>query len=414
MKGKAIVIGGSIGGLFAACLLRRRGWEVDVHERVGVELSGRGAGIVTHAALIEALREAGVSTDALGVISGHRVAYHRDSSEAARFAFPQLVTSWDRLQGLLRAQVPDESYHLGHVLDGFETVEGKVRARFSNGHVAEADVLIGADGFRSTVRQALFPQVQPAYAGYVVWRGLADEADLPQKARDEVFENFGFFLPEGDGEVIGYPIAGANNDIAPGRRRYNFVWYRVVPAETLDDLLTDASGVTHAISIPPPLIRPAVLEGVKAAARAKLPQNFVDILDRATSLFFTPIYDLASPRMNVGQVALLGDAAFLARPHIGAGVTKAAEDAVALARALGQAGSVTAGLEAYNSARVARNRMAHARGQHMGEYLIPRYRTEAARQKWLAEHNLSTIMRDTAVLNFYEAEQAKPLFGTDQ
>lgn len=404
MKGKAIVIGGSIGGLFAACLLRRKGWEVDVYERVGVELSGRGAGIVTHTALIEALTQAGVSTEALGVISGHRVAYHADGTVATRFAFPQLVTSWDRLQGLLRAQIPGDHYHLGHVLDHFETLDGKVRAHFTNGQIAEADVLIGADGFRSTVRQALFPQVQPEYAGYVVWRGLADEADLPQKARDEVFENFGFFLPEGDGEVIGYPIAGAQNDIAPGRRRYNFVWYRVVPSAALNDLLTDATGTTHAISIPPPLIRPEVLEGLKAAARAKLPQTFVDILDRATSLFFTPIYDLASPRMNLGRVALLGDAAYLARPHIGAGVTKAAEDAVALARALGQEPSVEAGLEAYNTARAARNRTAYARGQHMGEYLIPRYRTEAEKQLWQAEHNLTTIMRDTAVLNFYDAE----------
>jgi 2-polyprenyl-6-methoxyphenol hydroxylase-like FAD-dependent oxidoreductase len=402
MKGKAIVIGGSIGGLFAATLLRRQGWQVEIYERVGVELSGRGAGIVTHAPLLAALELAGVSTVDLGVVSENRVAYRPDSSIETQFSFPQLVTSWDRLQSLLRAQTPDAQYHLGHVLQSFETRGSKVHARFANGVTAEADVLIGADGFRSTVRQSLFPEVQPVYAGYVVWRGLADEADLPTSVRENVFENFGFFLPDGDGEVIGYPIAGANNDVRAGHRRYNFVWYRVVSEADLHDMLTDAAGVTHDISIPPPLIRSEVLHALKAEARAKLPKGFVDILDQTNSLFFTPIYDLASPRMQQGPVALLGDAAYLARPHIGAGVTKAAEDAVALAQALAAATEVKAGLVAYSDARAGRNHMAYARAQHMGEYLMPRYTSDVEKQQWQRDHNLATIMRDTAVLNFYE------------
>lgn len=401
MKGKAVVIGGSIGGLFAASLLRRAGWQVDVYERVAVELSGRGAGIVTHAPLLEALELCGAGTQDLGVLSKKRTAYRRDSTLQEEFDFPQLVTSWDRLQSLVRGQVPDGSYHLGHVLQGFETTGGKVQARFTNGHVAEADLLVGADGFRSTVRGQLFPQVQPDYAGYVVWRGLADEADLPEDVREGVFGNFGFFLPEGDGEVIGYPIAGSNNDIRPGHRRYNFVWYRVVTRPELTDMLTDATGTLHDISIPPPLIRPEVIARLKADGREKLPRAFVDILERATSLFFTPIYDLASPAMTAGPVALLGDAAFLARPHIGAGVTKAAEDARALAEALSATATVAEGLAAYDAARSDRNRTAYRRAQHMGEYLIPKCTTADERADWARQHNLQTIMRDTAVLNFY-------------
>lgn len=400
MARRALVIGGSIGGLAAAALLDRVGWQVEVYERVDVELAGRGAGIVTHPPLLAALEAAGAETGGLGVVTGDRVGFDRQGNEIARFAFPQLVTSWDCLQSRLRARVPDARYHLGHVLQSFTTQGGRVQARFANGHEAEGDLLVGADGFRSTVRRQVFPQVQPDYAGYVVWRGLVSEADLPAAIRDQVFDHFGFHLPEGDGEVIGYPIAGPGNDLRPGHRRYNFVWYRVVGPEMLHDMLTDEAGVRHDLSIPPPLIRRDVLEGLKTAARSRLPANLTAVLERAHSLFFTPIYDLASPAMTAPNVALTGDAAFLARPHIGAGVTKACEDAVALAHALTGGGPLAEGLQAFDRQRHAANHTAWARARHMGEYLMPRYRDEAGRAAWAAQHNLHTIMRDTAVLNF--------------
>lgn len=400
MAHRALIVGGSIGGLAAAALLDRAGWEVEVFERVDMELSGRGAGIVTHPPLLEALTAAGAETGDLGVISEYRVGFDRQGAEIARFAFPQLVTSWDCLQSRLRARVPASRYHLGHVLQSFSTEGGQVQARFAHGHVAEGDVLVGADGFRSTVRQHLFPEVQPVYAGYVVWRGLVHEADLPAAVRDQVFDHFGFHLPDSDGEVIGYPIAGPENDLRPGHRRYNFVWYRLADPARLRDMLTDEAGVMHDLSIPPPLIRREVLEGLKADGRRTLPASLTALLERAHALFFTPIYDLASPSMTGPQAALLGDAAFLARPHIGAGVTKACDDAVALARCLSGGGTLAEGLRAYEAARLAANRKAWLRSRYMGEYLMPQYRDAAGKADWAAHHNLQTIMRDTAVLNF--------------
>jgi 2-polyprenyl-6-methoxyphenol hydroxylase-like FAD-dependent oxidoreductase len=400
MAQRALIVGGSIGGLAAAALLDRAGWEVEVFERVDVELSGRGAGIVTHPPLLEALTAAGADTCDLGVISEYRVGFDQHGAEIARFAFPQLVTSWDCLQSRLRARVPTARYHLGHVLQSFTTESGKVQAHFANGHATEGDVLIGADGFRSTVRQHLFPEEQPAYAGYVVWRGLVHESDLPAAVRDQVFDHFGFHLPEGDGEVIGYPIAGPENDLRPGHRRYNFVWYRVADPARLREMLTDETGVTHDLSIPPPLIRREVLEGLKADGRRMLPASLTTLLERAHALFFTPIYDLASPSMIGPRVALVGDAAFLARPHIGAGVTKACEDAVALARCLSGSVPVAEGLRAYEGTRLAANRKAWLRSRYMGEYLVPQYRDSAGKAQWEEHHNLQTIMRDTAVLNF--------------
>ncbi|MGO7133573.1 FAD-dependent monooxygenase [Rhizobium leguminosarum] len=400
MTKRAIVIGGSIAGLFAAAFLRKMDWEVDVYERVDVELHGRGAGIVTHPPLIECLELIGATTDDLGVHSEYRTALDAQGRQIASFRHPQLVTSWDRLHTITRSLTPDANYHVAHMLEHFaQRPDGRIEVSFTNGQLGVCDLLVGADGFRSTVRGHLFPEVQPSYAGYVVWRGLTAEADIGPDAHAAVFNDFGFFLPDADGEVIGYPIAGERNDISVGNRRYNFVWYRVVPPADLTDLLTDENGTTHDISIPPPLIRPGVLERFKADAREKLPPAFAEIVERTNSLFFTPIYDLAAPQMAHGRVALVGDAAVLARPHIGAGATKAAQDARALAEALQGNETIEAALVAYDQQRRGPNAVAYRRGQHMGEYLVPGQ--AGGGPNWAEHHNLQTIMHDTAVLNFY-------------
>lgn len=93
--------------------------------------------------------------------------------------------------------------------------------------------------------------------------------------------------------------------------------------------------------------------------------------------------------------------AFVAGPHIGAGLTKAAEDARALAEALEAADTLDEGLSVFESRRLEKNRITYRRAQYLGEYLVPRYTSEAEKAQWAAYHNLETIMRDTAVLNFY-------------
>ena len=193
MAGKAIVAGGSIGGLFAAAALMRRGWEVTVCERTGVELSGRGAGIVTHPELVAALEEVGAPTAELGVPVAERVAFDIDGGRVHRVAFPQVVTSWDRIHQLLRALIPAGAHRLGRTVTGYEDRGGAVRVRFAEGGGDEADLLVGADGFRSAVRGQMLPAVAPEYSGYVVWRAVAEEADLPAAVHAAIFAPFGFF-----------------------------------------------------------------------------------------------------------------------------------------------------------------------------------------------------------------------------
>ncbi|MFL4972676.1 MAG: FAD-dependent oxidoreductase, partial [Microvirga sp.] len=111
--GSALVIGGSISGLFAGLLLRRHGWEATIFERSPVPMSGRGAGIMTHPELRAALALTGVDVGAdFGVPIAMRRTLDRDGRVVGERACPQIATSWNKLFGMLRDGFPDEHYRL--------------------------------------------------------------------------------------------------------------------------------------------------------------------------------------------------------------------------------------------------------------------------------------------------------------
>jgi len=247
-------------------------------------------------------------------------------------------------------------------------------------------LLVGADGVRSTVRELLLPEAQPRYAGYVAWRGLVDEATFSSTADKELFERYTMCFPEGE-MMLCYPVPGRDNDTRPGRRGYNHIWYRPTDSrETLPLLCTDASGHCHGISIPPPLIRPEVTARIKAEARELLAPQIAAVVERTDQLFFQAVFDLESPRLALGRVVLLGDAAFVARPHVGVGVTKAALDAECLAREIMAAdGDLDAALARYDRERRLFGSRIVARARRLGAYIEarlkpPSERTEAERQ----------------------------------
>ncbi|MEQ9041998.1 MAG: FAD-dependent monooxygenase [Silicimonas sp.] len=394
MTGRAIIAGGSIGGLFAGAALLRAGWDVRVYERSPVPLAGRGAGIVTHPELLAALQVVGADTGSLGVDVFERVAYDMNGARVAAFDFHQVVTSWDRVYQVLRAIMPEGAYRLDRTATGFDDGGDRVVCHFADGSNEEADLLVGADGFRSAIRAQMLPDIQPQYSGYVVWRTLAAEADLPDHVRSDIFKTFGFFIPNGT-QIIGYPIAGADNDLRQGHLRYNFVWYSKVPRERLESMLTDAYGTHHAVSIPPPMIRDDVITAMYEDAKTRLPGPFNDILAVSDRPFFTPIYDHHSPVMAKGGVALAGDAACVARPHVGMGVTKAAQDALALAGALCDL-SVPEALTAYSEARVGPCRIAFEASRRLGTYIFggdPGVNADGR-----SHPNRDAVMHETAVV----------------
>src|SRR6476469_2020768 len=149
---RAVVIGGSMSGLFSAAFLRQAGWDCDVYERSSVELVGRGAGITTHPELLEALDKSGAGTRDLGIEVPKRIAIDRQGRVTAERPLRQILTSWDRLQRLLRATIDPAHYHLGWNFERVEQDERGVRVQFSGGRVEQADILIGGDGVRSSVR----------------------------------------------------------------------------------------------------------------------------------------------------------------------------------------------------------------------------------------------------------------------
>src|SRR5436309_10432764 len=114
---RAIIIGGSMSGLFSAAFLRQVGWRAEVYERSPVELVGRGAGITTHPELLEALEKSGAGTRDLGIEVDKRIALDRDGRVIAEKYLPQILTSWDRLQRLMRATIAEARYHHGHTFE---------------------------------------------------------------------------------------------------------------------------------------------------------------------------------------------------------------------------------------------------------------------------------------------------------
>ena len=178
-KRRAIIIGGSMSGLFAAAFLRKIGWDADVYERSRVELVGRGAGITTHPELIEALEASGAGTADLGIEVEKRIALDRNGKVTGERPLRQILTSWDRLQRLLRATIDEKQYHLGHAFERVDQDEHGVRVTFAGGKVEHADLLIGGDGIRSSVRAQLAPELQPIPRGQDLTQGpLASDAPL--------------------------------------------------------------------------------------------------------------------------------------------------------------------------------------------------------------------------------------------
>jgi 2-polyprenyl-6-methoxyphenol hydroxylase-like FAD-dependent oxidoreductase len=399
---RAVIVGGSMSGLFSAAFLRRIDWQVDVYERSPVELVGRGAGITTHPELLHALQASGAGTHDLGIEVPKRIALDRQGRVTAERPLRQILTSWDRLQRLLRATVDPAHYHLGYAFERVEQGGSGVRVHFNGGRVEHADILVGGDGVRSAVRGQVAPDLQPIYAGYYIWRGAPNESDLSPKALKEIFPYFVFYLPPRQ-EVITYPISGFNEDLRPGHRRYNFIWYRAADAATLREMNVDERGVQHDFSVPPPLIRKDLIAQMHADARDIMPEVMLDCVTTMRQPFITPIYDFTAPQIVFGRVAMVGDAAANPRPHMGFGVAKAGNDAEALAHALDSHDDIDTALKAYNAARqpIGNTIVLHSRklGTHMGVNL----ETEEDRRMHALLQSDEAMLDWIAVPNFLDA-----------
>jgi 2-polyprenyl-6-methoxyphenol hydroxylase-like FAD-dependent oxidoreductase len=332
---RALIIGGSLGGLFAATTLRAIGWNVDVFERSPHDLDSRGGGVVLQPDVLNAFRFAGINhSHALGVKSGDRIYLDRDDRVVQRQFMPQTQSSWNMLYSALKRAVPNALVHTGEQLTRFEQEGERIHAHFASGRVETGDLLIGADGSRSTVRKQLLPGRAPNYAGYVAWRGLVPEAQLPAAAAEVLGGTFAF--QQGPGHLmLEYMVPGEDGSTEQGARRWNWVWYRGVAAGAdIATLLTDRDGVRHAFSLPPGTPADGAIAEMRQASGDLLAPTFQQLVAATDEPFVQAILDLQVPQMVFGRALLLGDSAFVPRPHTAGSTAKAAANAVALAKAL--------------------------------------------------------------------------------
>ena len=367
--GKAIVIGGSVGGLFIGVLLQRAGWRVEIYERSPAGLAGKGAGLVPQPEIRAILREID-REDVLntGVVAKERIFLDRDGEIQGLLRTPQAQMSWDLLFQAWRDQVPLQQYHLGRGAVSVTNTEAHALVHFDDGSVEQGDLIVGADGIGSVARALVAPGSKPRYAGYAAFRGLSPEGDLPERSAAVVSDRFTFFEEPGL-QYLGYTVAGEDGSTLAGKRRYNWVWYRQLTNEQFAQALESNEGDRRIFSAPRGGLSERVREELRAAARTRLPKVLSDIVAQEKAPFLQGIFDYEAPVMYRDRVALLGDAAFVVRPHTAMGVSKAAADAMELRDALVQQSSLEAALQRYSLNRVEAGGAIARYGQQLGQSL---------------------------------------------
>ena len=358
------VVGGSLGGLITALQLRDVGCDVEVFERSAVPLEGRGAGIVLHPVTTRYFEDHGL-LDLGRVSSSARMLRYltREGDVLLEEPIMYRFTSYATLYAALVGSFEPDRYHLQKDLVALDDADDHILARFADGITGSFDLVVGADGIRSTVRGLLFPDHRPEYAGYVGWRGTLPEGELPGRANEQLRDVLTYHVGERT-HVLSYEIPVTEGE----GRSMNWVWYRNVPeGPALASLLTDRSGTRHELSLPAGAVEVQHLAELGAAA-GDLPPAFTDLIRATPEPFVQVIVDLEVPAMARGRVCLVGDAAFALRPHIAAGTAKAAADARALAQAIDAAdGGVPAALRAWEPAQLALGRATTARTREVGE-----------------------------------------------
>ena len=332
---RVAIVGGSMGGLTTAVLLRDLGHEVDVFERATGPLTGFGAGIVAHevSARYFVQQTSSWLAERTVQVPSHRLL---DGSGALLWDHPvsYRFLSWGSLYRALLDEFGRERYHQGTALVGFSQDERGVAIRFASGEQRRCDLLVLADGVLSTGRQRLFPGVDPVYSGYVAWRGTVAEKDISSRVLEQIDDTITYVLVP-NSHILVYPIPGSENRVDRGHRSWNFVWYlNVDKGAAFEELMTDRDGYPHSVSLRPGRVQDRYVRELKELATATLPEQVAAIVTGTEQPFIQAVMDVESPAMAVGRVCILGDAAFAARPHAAAGTAKAAENAWTLAEAI--------------------------------------------------------------------------------
>jgi salicylate hydroxylase len=321
---KVIVIGAGIGGLTAALALLKRGIDVEVYEQAselkevgaGIQISSNGTRVLYALGLEEPLKR-------VQALPSRRAIRHWSTGEtwnwfdlgpvtAARYGTPHVMLHRGDLHGLLadavRALKPD-AVRLGHRLAEVRSENGHAETTFENGHTAQADCAIGADGIHSRVRACLFGADRPTFTGAVAWRGLVPMHQLPERLQR--LEGVNWLGPHG--HVLHYPVRrGEIMNFISFVERNDWQVESWVTQGTTGELANDFRG-WH--------------EDVHAIVRC------IETPYKWALMVRGPM-----PRWSVGRVTLLGDACHPTLPFLGQGGVMAVEDGYVVAACLAKYG----------------------------------------------------------------------------
>ena len=368
---RVAIAGGSLGGLTAGLLLRDLGLDVTIHERSGVELEQRGAGIGFLPDSARYLVErAGIPLDDISTSTEIIRYLDRRGGIEHELKHRYHFSSWNTVYRQLLHCFGRDRYLLGHEViartEAGTHTDGPVTFTLADGSTDTVDLLVAADGVGSAFRANLLPDVHRQYAGYVAWRGMVREADLPRGIVEALGDAITYYV-YANSHILVYPIPGLDGSVAPGGRLINFVWYRnYLDGSDVNDLLTDTHGVQRDISLPPGSVRAEHIAEMRATAAARLPAAIAEAVQAVDEPFLQVVYDVEIERMAFGRTCLIGDAGFVARPHAAAGTAKAAANAWALADALAAHATIPEALAAWEPGQMALGRQLVARTRRLG------------------------------------------------
>ena len=324
------IIGGGIGGLTTAIALRQFGFKPQVFEQAPVLLDV-GAAIALWSNAMRVLRvlkledqvveKAGVIEQIRWVDQHGRLINSVNLKAGKDSDVPSVALHRADLQRVLVDALPSEFIHLGNTLVDYKANENTITSTFSNGHVFDSDLLIGADGIHSRVRSELIEDAAPIYRGYTVWRGISNvsPSSIPAATAVEIQgrgKRFGIG-PVGLGKIGWWASANAANTSTTVIERTSPTRWkqgeRALPAQDVQrELLRMFDG----------WFRP-ILQLIEATP--------------ASSILKTGAFDRPSSAVwSSGSVTLLGDSIHPTTPNLGQGGCLAIEDAMVLARCLDQ------------------------------------------------------------------------------
>ncbi|RBL94149.1 FAD binding domain-containing protein [Chitinophaga flava] len=331
---KIIIIGGSIGGLSAGIALDCKGYDVEIYERSAGRMQDRGAGLVIQPDMIDYLQEHRIAAkEIFGIPAYERQVLNSNGHPSYTFKNDTSFTSWNYIWQQLKDYFPENRYFFGHQLEKIEEKDNQVTVTFANGVEKTADLVVGADGYSSVTRAHFLPESVPAYAGYVAYRGLIPESKMTDE-EIAFFENKFSIYPYQHSHLLCYLVPGTKGELNRGQRLYNWVWYLNKSEQQLNEILTDKDGKKRLYAVPPAFLSNKSINDLHQLANEELPAILRDRVLQTENPFVQVIVDLAVPQMYSGRIVLLGDAAFVVRPHTASGTAKAYRDAIALADSL--------------------------------------------------------------------------------